>query len=78
MEVTLSGMVMDVREEQYSNAQGPMEVTLSGMVMDVRKWHYENARSPIEVTLPSEGMTLFLHPATSVLLAVSIKQFPSL
>ena len=30
------------------------------------------------VTLPSEGMTLFLQPATKVLLAVSMMQFPAL
>ena len=37
MEVTLSGMVMDVREEHHKNASLPMEVTLSGMVIDSRE-----------------------------------------
>ena len=33
MDVTLSGMVMLVREEQLLNVPIPMDVTLSGMVM---------------------------------------------
>ena len=55
-----------------------MDVTPFGIVMLVRLAQYENASSPIDVTLPSVGMTLFLHPATSVLLDVSIRQFPLL
>ena len=37
MEVTLSGMVIEVREEQPSNALSPIEVTLFGMVIEVRE-----------------------------------------
>ena len=37
---------------------------------------YAKAFSPIIVTLPSLGMTLLLQPATSVFVAVSIRQLP--
>ena len=37
IEVTLSGIVTLVSEEQYSNALSPIEVTLSGIVTLV-KW----------------------------------------
>ena len=36
MEVTESGIVNEVRLEQYSNALSPMEVTESGIVNEVR------------------------------------------
>ena len=36
MEVTESGMLTEVREEQEENASSPMEVTESGMVTLVR------------------------------------------
>jgi len=70
MLVTLLGMVMDVRLEQSWNALSPMLVTLLGMVMDVRLEQSWNALSPMLVTLL--GMVVFLQPAISVLLAVSI------
>ena len=75
---TLSGMVTLVKPLQPENAPPPMLVTLSGIVMLVKPLHPLNALSPMLVTLPSMGITLFLHPAISVLLAVSIKQFPTL
>ena len=78
IEVTLLGMVMLVSEVQLENAELPMEVTPSGMVMLVSERHLENASLPMEVTLPSEGITLFLQPAISVLLAVSIRRSPEL
>ena len=78
MEVTLDGIVMLVRLLQSKNAPSPMEVTLLGIVMLVRLLQPENAPWPMEVTLPSVGITLFLQPATKVLLAVLIKQFPAL
>jgi len=54
MEVTLSGMVIEVRLVQLSKAQSPMEVTLFGMEMEVRLVHDEKADLPMEVTdLPS-------------------------
>ena len=37
MLVTLSGMVMLVKEVQSENAESPMHVTLSGMVMLVKE-----------------------------------------
>ena len=37
MDVTLSGMVIEVREVQSLNALSPIEVTLFGMVMEVRE-----------------------------------------
>ncbi len=43
MVVTLSGMIMLVRPEQYANASMPMVVTLSGMVTLVRPVHLLNA-----------------------------------
>ena len=41
MEVTLSGMVISLRDLQLSKAYSPMEVTLSGMIifsMDEQSW----------------------------------------
>ena len=43
MLVTLSGMVIEVREEQPENALLPMLVTLFGMVIEVRPVQPENA-----------------------------------
>ena len=43
MLVTLSGIVMLVRELQSENAESPMLVTLSGSVMLVRELQSENA-----------------------------------
>ena len=37
MKVTLSGMTMEVREEQPEKADQPMEVTLFGMATVVRE-----------------------------------------
>jgi hypothetical protein len=37
MLVTLSGIVMEVREEQEEKASSPMLVTLSGIAMEVRE-----------------------------------------
>ena len=47
-----------------------MIVTLLGMVMEVRSLHPPKAERPILLTLL--GMTVFLHPAISLLLDVSI------
>jgi hypothetical protein len=71
MVVTLSGMVMEVSEEQPENALTPMVVTLSGMVMEAREEQPENALSPMVVT-PSGIRVVDLHPAISLLVAVSI------
>ena len=76
--VTLSGIVTEVRPVQSENALAPMLVTLSGIVIDVRPVQSENAEEPMLVTLPSAGITLVLQPKISVLLAVSIRQFPVL
>ena len=35
MEVTLSGMVMDVKDEQFLKALSPIVVTLSGIVINI-------------------------------------------
>ena len=51
IEVTLFGMVTDVRLLHQENAPFPIEVTLFEMVTDVRLVHLENAPPPIEVTL---------------------------
>ena len=39
MEVTLEGMVTEVRDVQPENASLPMEVTLEGMTMEARDVH---------------------------------------
>ena len=39
MEVTLEGMVTEVRDVQSANASLPMEVTLEGMTMEARDVH---------------------------------------
>ena len=51
IKVTLLGIEIDVRREQFSNALFPIEVTLLGIVIDVRVEQKENAELPIEVTL---------------------------
>ena len=70
MDVTLFGIVTEVRLEQPQKASSPMEVTLFGMVTEVRVEHLQKASSPMEVTL--FGMIVFLHPVINVLLSVSI------
>ena len=50
MRVTELGMVMEVREEQSSNAQFPMLVTELGRMMEVREEQPSNAPSPMLVT----------------------------
>ena len=47
-----------------------MLVTLSGIFIDVRPEQSEKAEEPMLVTL--SGMTVFLHPATRVFVAVHI------
>ena len=46
MLVTLSGMLMQVREGHQKNASSPMLVTLFGMLMQVREGHQKNADFP--------------------------------
>ena len=43
MEVTLEGIVTDVKPEQSENAYSPMEVTLEGIVTDDKLEQSENA-----------------------------------
>ena len=78
MPVTLAGIVIDISDSQPENAESPMMVTLAGIFIDLSDVQPRNAPPPMPVTLPSVGITLFLQPAISVLLAVSIKQFPAL
>ena len=77
MLVTPLPMVTEVKPLQPQKADLPMLVTLSGMVMDFKPLQPEKAASPMLVTLPSSGMTLVLHPAISVFIAVSMTQFPA-
>ena len=70
MLVTLLGITIDVRLEQFWKAYSPMLVTLLGIVMEVRPEQYSKAPSPMLVTLL--GITVFLHPITRVFVAVSI------
>ena len=78
MLVTLSGIVMLVSDAQPKNAYFPILVTLSGIVMLSSDVQIENVLLPMLVTLPSVGIALVLQPKTSVLLVVSIRQFPLL
>ena len=75
MIVTLSGMVIEVNPVQPRKAPSPMLVTLSGMAIEVKPLQPRKAPSPMLVTLPSSGITLVLHPTTSVFVAISIRQF---
>ncbi len=72
MLVTLSGIVMLVSPVQPENAESPMLVTLFGIVTFVSSGHPQKAESPMLVTLPSAGITLVLHPAIKVFVAVSV------
>ena len=56
IEVTLSGIVMLVKELHPEKACSPIEVTLSGIVMLVKDEQFQNAYSPIEVTPSGRAM----------------------
>ena len=51
MEVTLSGMVTEVRPLQPEKARSPMEVTLLGIITEVRPLQDWKAYWPMVVTL---------------------------
>ena len=51
MLVTLLGMVIEVKDEQFRKASPPILVTLLGIVMEVKLEHNEKASRPILVTL---------------------------
>ena len=70
MLVTLLPIVTDVKPVQPWKASMPMLVTLLEIVTDVKLEQPEKAPVPMLVTLL--GMTVFLNPAISVLVAVSI------
>ena len=70
MLVTELGMVTLVRPVQPEKAPPPMLVTELGMVTLVKPVQPEKATNPMLVT--ELGMVVFLHPAISVLVAVSI------
>ena len=70
MLVTLLGIVMEIRPEQWEKTFSPIDVTLLGIVMEVRPEQWEKALFPIDVTLL--GIVVFLHPAINVLDDVSI------
>lgn len=70
MLVTEFEIVIDVRDEQPSNAPFPMLVTELGMVMEVREEQPSNALLPMRVT--ELGMMVDWHPAIRVLVDVSI------
>ena len=55
-----------------------MVVMLDGTVMAVKVVIFSKASPAMAVTLPSVGITLSLHPASRVLVAVSIRQLPLL
>ena len=70
MLVTEFEIVIDVRDEQPSNALLPMRVTEFEIVIDVRDEQPSNAATPMLVT--ELGMMVDWHPAIRVLEAVSI------
>ena len=64
--ITLSGMLMLVRELHEENAPFPMLVTPPGILMQAREEHKENAKSPKNVTL--SGMLMLVsdsHPVNA-------------
>ncbi len=67
---------MLVKPVQSRKAHLSILITLLGIVMLFKPVQPKNAPSML-VTLPSVGITLVLHPAISVLISVSIKQFPA-
>ena len=67
--VTELGMEIDVRSLQPENASCPIDLTELGMVNEVSLQH-QNAASPMDLIVL--GMIVFLQPATSVLVEVSI------
>ena len=70
IDVTLLGMVTDVRPVQKLKASLPIDFTLLGMVNDFRPVQFSKALSPMPVTLL--GMTVFMQPEIIVLVAVSM------
>ena len=70
MLVTLLGIVIEINEEQFSNAYGSMLVTLFGIVMDVSEEQPSNALQPIVVTVL--GIIVVLQPVIKVFFAVLI------
>ena len=60
MDVTLLGMVMEVKPVQPENAEPPMDVTLLGMVKVVKPIQLLNAELPMDVTLL--GMVMEVKP----------------
>ena len=61
--MTLSGIVIDVKEEHSRNAYFKIIMTLFGMVIDFREEQKENAHSPIVVTLFGTEKLLPFFPA---------------
>jgi hypothetical protein len=76
MNVTLLGMVTEVKPEQPEKAPSPMLVTLLGMSTEVKPVQAEKALLPMEVTLL--GITVVEHPTINVFEAVSIMALQSL
>ena len=51
MEVTLLGIVIDVKDQQPAKASSPMDVMLFGIVIDVKDQQPAKALSPMDVML---------------------------
>ena len=68
MEVTLEGIVTEVRPEQREKASNLIEITLVGIVTEVRPEQLEKALTSMDVTLL--GIIVDLHPAISSLVDV--------
>ena len=59
MQVTLSGIVIEVKEEQPLKALSPILVTLLGIVTEVKEEQLRKAHSPMLVT-PSLIITVLM------------------
>ena len=70
IEVILSGITIELKEEQYQKAELPIEVTLSGITIELKELQPLKASSPIEVTL--SGIIVVAQPVIKVLVEVSI------
>ena len=70
IDVTLFGILIEVRSVQPEKAQDPIEVTLFGISIEVRPVQPKKALDPIDVTLL--GILVVCQPAMSSLASVFI------
>ena len=81
MEVTLEGIVTEVKLEQPENAELPMDVTLEGIVTDVKPLQPENAEELIKRTplgMKKSPVAEFGASIKTILAALSYRALPNL